>query len=388
MQNRSIKIVLIALLVICCFDCRKAFNPPATAASNHFLAVDGFINTGTNAVSTFTVMRSLNLSDSVPHIPELNASVQIVGSGGDSYSLIDTGGTGVYISPPLNLNPNQQYQLAVTTSDGNQYHSDMVTPKPAPPIDSLNWVLSLDPVTNLQTVKIFVNSHDPTNNTRYYRWDYVETWEHASVYETPWGVKDSMIYPYPVGYSTHYCWTTDNSHSIIIGSSIALSQDVISQGLIETFYQNDPKMDIGYSMLVRQYPLSEEAYNYWLTVQKNSQSLGGLFDLQPAQITGNIHSITHPGDPVLGYVSASSVTEQRIYIDNHSLGWKSNPAYSCPEKSVATDPLNTLAYSYPDTAYGPYHFSGDQIIVLVVAPKSCMDCRYQGGVNIKPSFWP
>ena len=148
-------------------------------------------------------------------------------------------------------------------------------------------------------------------------------------------------------------------------------------------------MDYGYSILVRQYPLSADAYKYWLTIQKNSQSLGGLFDVQPSQVVGNIHGISNTKDPVLGYVSASSVQEQRLFI-SHSLlpGWKSNPTNSCSTRSVPTDPLNLLIYTYPDPNYGPYHFEGDLIVFLVVAPRECLDCRYQGGTNIKPSFWP
>src|SRR4029077_18302881 len=108
---------------------------------------------------------------------------------------------------------------------------------------------------------------------------------------------------------------------------------VISQVKIAQFVQNDPRLDIRYSINLRQYPLDLEAYQYWLTVQKNSQSLGGLFDLQPSQLRGNIHSVTNPTDPVLGYVSASSVTEKRIYIDNHFLTrWKSNIGSYCPTK--------------------------------------------------------
>src|SRR4030095_9484524 len=104
----------------------------------------------------------------------------------------------------------------------------------------------------------------------------------------------------------------------------------ISQVRIANFLKDEPKLDIKYSALVRQYPLDAEAYKYWLTVQKNSQSLGGLFDLQPSQITGNIHGVTNPNDPVFGYISASSVQEQRIFISNRSLpDWKSNFAISC-----------------------------------------------------------
>ena len=52
------------LLVI--ISCRKSYNPPAIQAGNHFLAVDGFINTGANASSTFIVSRSLNLRNTIP----------------------------------------------------------------------------------------------------------------------------------------------------------------------------------------------------------------------------------------------------------------------------------------------------------------------------------
>jgi len=37
---------------------------------------------------------------------------------------------------------------------------------------------------------------------------------------------------------------------------------------------------------------------------------------------------------------------------------------------------------------GPYHFSGSFFITLIIAPLECLDCRYQGGMNVKPTFWP
>jgi hypothetical protein len=121
-------------------------------------------------------------------------------------------------------------------------------------------------------------------------------------------------------------------------------------------------------------------------VQKNSQSLGGLFDLQPSEITGNIHGITHPAERVFGYVTAASVSEKRIFIGNQSLpGWKSNPLLSCPLDLAPVDPLNYQIYNYPDPSYGPYYFSAAG---LVVAPRVCIDCRYQGGSTQKPTFWP
>jgi hypothetical protein len=372
--------------------CRKVYEPPEIKASNHFLAIDGFINTGTSASSVFTLSRSLSLTDSLTNLPELNAEVIITGANGSSYRLTDSNSTGVYVSDLLNLDPSQQYHLTVTTQEGNKYQSDPVTPKYAPGIDSLNWEQVSDPVALEDVVNVYVNAHDSTNKTRYYRWDYDETFQHQSYYQSFWFVDDQNRIRSIAGdstlLSTHVCWTTQHSTSILLGTSITLSQDVISQVKIAEFKQNDPRLDIRYSMNLRQYPIDLETYQYWLTVQKNSQSLGGLFDLQPSQIKGNIHGVTNPTDPVLGYVSASSVTEKRIYIDNHSLtSWKSNIANYCPTKIIGTDPLNTLVWNYPDTAYTAWFFTGGPPPDLIIAFKSCIDCRYQGGTNQEPNYW-
>jgi hypothetical protein len=388
MREGRLKYFLIIIILLGTTMCRKAYEPPAIKASNHFLAIDGVINTGVNGISTLFVSRSLNLLDTLPNIPELNAQVMIVASNGAMYPLVDTGANGTYVSAPLNLDITQKYQVSVTTIEGNKYLSDPVTSKISPPIDSVTWQDLPDPLTGSDAVKIYVNSHDPTNNTRYYRWDYVETYIHHSYYQSYWYRVGNVIAPIDdPSQSTYTCWSTDNSSNILLGTSANLGPDVISQAPIASFAHNDPKMDVRYSALVRQYALDLNAYNYWLTVQKNSQSLGGLFDLQPAQIRGNIHGVTNPNDVVLGYVSASSVQEKRLFIDNNALGWKSNPGVNCPIKIINTDPVNTLVWGYADTTYDVYYFNTGNPPTINITYKDCLDCRYQGGTNIQPPFW-
>ena len=385
MPEGRLKYFLIAVNIFGCTMCRKPYEPPAIRASNHFLAVDGIINTGAFSSTNITLTRSLNLLDSVPNIPELNAQLLIQSSNGTVISLADTAGNGIYVSTPLNLDPSQKYQLSVTTSDGHKYLSDFVTPKAAPPIDSLIFLLTNNPVTVSQQLNVYINSHDPTNNTRYYRWEYSETWQHQAIYNTVWGVKNDTIYPLGPGESTYNCWTNAHSTNILLGSSINLSSDVISQVQIASFQQNDPKLDVKYSMLVRQFPLDFEAYTYWSTIQKNSQTLGGLFDPQPSQIKGNMHSLTNPSDPVLGYISASSVQEKRLFIDNP--GWKSNPLINCPIDTVNINSQNELLYNFPDTSFSVYYFLAGFPPSLLLTKKECLDCRYQGGSSMQPAFW-
>ncbi|HLX67886.1 MAG TPA: hypothetical protein VKR41_12845, partial [Puia sp.] len=59
--------------------CREAYNPPAIKAVNHYLVVDGFINTSPNTITAFNLNRTRNLGDSTTiGIPELNAKVSIL----------------------------------------------------------------------------------------------------------------------------------------------------------------------------------------------------------------------------------------------------------------------------------------------------------------------
>ena len=387
-MSGSWKFLLIALLFFPAIMCRKVYEPPAIKFSSHILAVDGLINTGPNSSSRFILTRSRSLLDSITNLPELDAQVSIQGSDGSRYFLSDTGRNGIYVSDPLNLDPGLKYQLSITTREGQTYQSDAVISKNAPPIDSLNWELVNDASVATEVVNVYVNTHDPSDSTRFYRWDYIETWQHQSALESFWALDNNNLeYGLFPSETTHNCWTTGFSASIILGTSVTLSEDLINHIKIATFTMNDPKMDIGYSMLVRQYPLDAQAYTYWLNVQKNSQTLGGLSDVLPGQLPGNIRGVTNPDDPVVGYVSACSVQEKRLFVSNKNLpGWRSNPGLNCPTRIIAPqDPNNVLIWSYPDTSYQLYYYSGG---AMVITFKNCLDCRYQGGTTVKPTYWP
>jgi len=77
-----------------------------------------------------------------------------------------------------------------------------------------------------------------------------------------------------------------------------------------------------------------------------------------------------------------------MFIDNHDLpGWKSNPSDNCPIKIIPSDPDNSLIWNYPDTAFQLWYFVSGPPPTLKITYKECLDCRFQGGNNIKPGFW-
>jgi len=395
MRKEVIKYILIFFTVSMVADCRKSFAPPELNYNHLYLAVDGFINTTPNSISNIKLTRSQKLSDTVPSIPERGATVTIKNTAGGSYPLIDTGSNGIYVSAALTLDPVQQYFLSITTSDGSQYVSDPVTPKQTPPIDSVTWALAPDGAADSEAVKIYVNTHDPSNSTHYYRWDFIETWTHEPLFRTFYLVQNKQIvYVSDTTLHAWHCWTTLPSTNILLGSSAGLNADIISQALIYKVYQNDPRMDIKYSILVRQYAIDTSAYDYWLLVQKQSQSLGGLFDIIPSQLVGNVHNLTKPSEPVYGYISASSVQQQRIFISNQDLpGWKSVPTQQCLQDVFTPEPSlgqRLFDYNNIDPNFTFYRFDSSSLtgpVQILISP-GCIDCTFQGGSTIKPSFWP
>ena len=363
--------------------CKQAYQPPAITAPNRYLVVDGIINIGPKSVTSLRLTRTQNLgADTTAGFPELNALVSIVDNHGAVYPLSDTAGAGVYTSIPLTLDNTHQYTIDITTSDGRKYASEAVICKPTPPIDSLYYEQPND-------LTVYVNTHDPANSTRYYRYQYAETWEHDAEIQTPWTVVNGMIVAQDSTNQKNRCWTTATSTNVVLCNSARLSQDLINACPITSIPYGDPKITIRYSIIVSQFALTEDAYNYWLLIQKTSDAVGTLFDLQPTQLIGNYHCLTDPSEPVIGYLSASTVQEQRIFIYNTNLNnWGHNGlVYGCDSISIPVNPQNPLIYNYQDTFYMPWYFDS-QNGTLVLGSRFCMDCTLFGGTNIKPSFWP
>jgi hypothetical protein len=384
MHSSIYKISCVCLVIALAVRCKQTYAPPAITAPNNYLVVDGFINTGANAVTTIHLTRTRNLNDSaVAGSPELNAQVSIVAAGasGASYPLSDPANTGIYSSAALNLDITQQYSIAIATSDGQKYSSDPVACLQTPPMDSIYWRQPSD-------LTVYVDTHDPTNRVRYYRWDYSETWQHDSQLNTTWALDGNMIIATDSTDQKHECWSTDSSSNVLIATTAALGQDVIKAFPVITIPNGDPRMEIGYSILVRQYALTEDAYNYWLLIEKTSENLGTLFDLQPTQLIGNLHCLTNPSQPVIGFMTACTLQQQRIYIDISSLNdWQHNsPGFGCDTVEIAQDFAQPFLYTYPDTNYAPWYFI--TFGPLVLASKICLDCTLLGGTNIKPPFWP
>jgi len=365
-------IILFTICLIIVFACKDPYEPPATTQNVNLLVVEGTINPDS---TTILLSRTRTLQDTTRIFPEPNAVVFIEGQSGVSYPLRSQQ-NGFYTIGSLPLSLTEKYKLKITVSS-KQYESDFVSLQRTPAIDSVSW-------TRDSSVSITVNTHDPSNNTRYYRWEYVETWEFHSYYQSLLGYKNGQVYYRDSSDLLGVCYNTDASSQIILGTSAQLSSDKIENAPITTIPDGSEKLGVLYSILVKQYALNKDAYNFWQLLRRNTSEVGGLFDAQPSQLTGNLRCVSNPTEPVLGFVSASTVETKRIFIRREELpGWNSgNENFTCIPK-IITD---SLQYYLSDTAWAPAYFvSGGG---LAIAKNVCVDCRRHGGSTTKPSFWP
>ena len=382
------KLLYILLLISSCLviyiSCKKSYNPPAIQVDYKYLVIDGVLVNSPDSPTVFTLSRTVKLTDTTTaSFPETGATLSVEGDNGGIYNFFELQG-GLYQSNgPLSLNTSAKYRLKITTSSGKNYLSDFVPISQTPPIDSVTWQQQND-------VLIYANTHDPTNNTKYYRWNYTETWQYRAPEQSELGVKDGLIYYVEIDTADqkYNCWSTDYSTDILVGSSVALSQDVISQTPIAIVPQNSVKITVRYSILVKQYALTEDAYQYFQILKKNTENLGSIFDAQPTQLTGNFHSVENPSEVVIGYLTASSVQQKRIFISkNEVTNWHYvYQGQDCNMMTIASGtPANYLLYTYPDPEYSAYYFCGTGC--LVIDRVSCLDCTLQGGTNKRPSYW-
>jgi hypothetical protein len=169
---------------------------------------------------------------------------------------------------------------------------------------------------------------------------------------------------------------------------LTYSRDLISHYPVATIPVGTEKISNRYSILVRQYALTKEANEYYQTLRKNTQQTGSLFDPQPSNLPSNIHCLTHPTETVIGFVSASTVEEKRIFIAYTELNdWNYEGVSPDCSHFIYTDPHpgDFSIFDYPDTTYGPYYFITGGPLVLVY--RACTECTYYGGTNVKPSYW-
>ncbi|MEM6628332.1 MAG: DUF4249 domain-containing protein [Bacteroidota bacterium] len=365
---------------------------------NSFLVVDGLI---TDLPGPYEVKLSLSgpLSSN-DFIQVEGAEVRIEEENG-VVEILTEEATGLYRTSETGIRgrAGNRYKLYIRLPEGQQYTTDWQLLKAAPPIEEVYYQFERRdrPDGRLERgTQIYLSTVDPQAQTQFYRWEWEATWLHVAPFSS--GLKflgnDEAEF---VGSNT-VCYNTTLSSNINIGSSLGNTNDQISDFPLLFVSTFGMELMFRYSILVKQYALTEEEYFFWTNLEEANENSGSLFDRQPQSNTGNVFRMENDAEPVLGYFSASGVSEKRLFIDRTELPRDVNVglAYTndcftradtlTKERETDQDVFNAIL-----SGRKFYDFIRDAnlgILGWVLVPCECYDCKELGGTTEIPDFWP
>ncbi len=325
--------------------------------------------------------------------PEQGARVSILDNTGNQFYFNETT-PGRYVSSnTFSAVEGRLYTLEITTRDGKNYTSDASGFKGVTSIESIYGVLSQNQ-EGVQGINIHINSTGSPENPGYYRYEYIETYKILSRYfryrEAVVVTNNNIVEVKVVEKSIqdNTCFNSRESNEILLSNSTSLNQDRVVGSFLRFIGQDNPIFANRYSILVKQYGISREAFSYYQSLKELSESEGLFSQIQPGFLAGNMVSLDNPEEYVLGFFSVASVTERRMYfnyIDFYNPVEQPRPFFTDPcSLEYPTLRLDIEFYARSEE-YRLYSYdppSGEFIFVRA----ACIDCTLLG-TNVVPEFW-
>ena len=353
------------------------------------------------------ITKTYRLEENAPTIVS-DAIVFVTNNIGNNYSFIEQ--NGIYVSvDEFQAEPNVEYKLTIITEDGKTYTSSNET------LTHVNEIQSVVPTVatknGIKGVDIIVNSFDPTNSSKYYRYEYEETnkiiapkWSpyiaNVTYTPNPGAPTPGIIDLLERTIEAKTCFSTKKSNSIILTSTNDLTEDRVNYSVRFIDYKNYIIAE-RYSILVKQYVQNLASYSYYKTLNELSGSESILSQNQPGFFSGNISCLENPNENVIGFFDVSSISLKRIFFNYRDVFQNENIPkypYNC-EIDFENPQQNLFKYCFqfnnPECAgntvlnvlysgnYVYYNYSNNYYELY---PTPCGDCTSFSS-NIIPSFW-
>lgn len=356
------------------------------------------------------ISRTYTLEESAPKF-ETEAVVYVTDDANNRYEFEE--GDSSYVSATqFQASPERQYQLHVLTKNGKSYVSSIEKLTTQTPLESIE----AKAVTrnNVLGIEITANSSDPTNTSKYYRYEYEET---SKIVVPKWTSTKAVANMFSAGSKpkgeiiftqrtteARFCFSSQKSNNILLTSTNNLSADKVINFPLRFISSTDTYIRNRYSILVKQYVQSLASYTYYATLKSISNSGNLLSQTQPGFFSGNIKSVDNPREKVIGFFDVSSYSEKRLFFNFIDIF----PKEKIPEYQYYCPDENQIMQGAPELYYYNYCFTDDPLCkgneildfistnskvyyssketVYLLYPIQCGDCSVFSS-NIKPSFW-
>ena len=328
-------------------------------------------------------------NDSPVDRPVSDYSVEIQDDEGNSFpgAEMEPGLYGCWMDQEY-LVPGRRFRLIVTSEKGKLYVSDFDELLPCPDIDSITFefqeLQTETPDLTYTGLQFFVNTDCSGEFAKNFLWEMEETWEYHAAYEIL-AYYDGRIHeslPGLASYDYFYCWQSGRIRSIYTYSTQNLTSGQIRNYPLHFVSNRSDRFSVKYSLLVKQFSLGREAFQFWNILDKQFKQRGELYETQPARLIGNIHPQDDRGEKVLGLFYTTSIKEKRIFT-RPPAGYS---APDCKPYGLGLPELLEFLSEFNPNQYPIYLLMPDMWVYDYVEQK-CFDCRLRGGTTERPDFW-
>ena len=377
------------LILLITLGCVEPFTPTVSNYAD-LLVVEAFI---TDEPSSHFVKLSRSYPINTRLVsPETGATITLTSASGLEQQFLESGPGHYEFTTGFNPIIGESYVLNIVTGNGANFVSDPVVMKETQPIEDLYYDQKTLPTSNTAELdlgyQIYANSAPGNQEKVYMKYEWEDTWEFATPYESFLDFDFETNTAFLREENISVCWRGDNSVDIRLASNADRNSANIQGQPIKFVSFGEATLRIKYSILVKQFALSEESYQFWKDLKDSNESAGTLYDSQPFQVTSNIINIQDNNLPVLGYFEMTSEASKRLFITKDDLPHNIYIPTYYPECLSGADTVVSLA----DT---PEFLNGGYLIETTIPPpisgftivlERCIDCR-QRGTNKKPEFW-
>ena len=338
--------------------CVDAFDPQIKATVD-VVVVDGMI---TNQPEPQVIRLNRSRADPVTSRfgtgPITGATVEVIVDSAHVVAAHETVDGSYQLPSDFRGQVGRAYQLRIRLKDGTTYQSTQQVMPDVPPIDGMqvefnpkvprpNYIYPYMPAHEL-----YLDMKDPESQQNFYRWDWTlyerQEWCRScskgiySVYNIlPNQFYEGMFIsgdelyedcftppPQPSGSGrpphvpTLYwvydyrcrtrCWEIVRNYNLNLFSDALSNGGAIRRRKVGAvpYYQRLPAL-----VVLRQSGITAEAHQFFSLVEAQTQNSGGLADMPPTAPIGNIRNASRPEEVVVGFFSASAVTDIRHWLD-------------------------------------------------------------------------
>lgn len=379
---RKLNIVLLLLAIILA-GCKDEFWPELSDYEN-IMVVDGSV---TNEPGPYEIRLSYSTSVRNPEFnPIVHAQVQIVDGEGVTENLTEVT-PGHYQTAENGIQGvvGNAYKILIKTN-GKTYESDFQTIQAPVGIKDIYAKVEDKATENklypLYGYQFYLSSELAQTDTTFFMWRMYGTYKYRSDFLIRY-VWDGGLTPFPQPDSLYTCYNDDNIDNFLTMSTTGLSSPVITDLPLNFVNTETRKLSIRYSLLVKQYSLGRDAFNYFDGIRSVNGDQESLYTEQPYQVRGNIFNPENPHELVLGYFLVGGVSEKRIYVNRPS---QVDFRYGiCKLTRRDYEAFGFIGWTDPNT--WPLFVTTNPNGARALPPQGCMDCREQGGEPVVPDFW-